>query len=162
SAPTLPSNGTPSAAIAANAAATNAITTRETARRSAQLTIRIRIPKHRRSARYISASTRGMTIAMSGPSAFSSAFALTPADPRCPGSPLKCTFVVDLAPGNYAAAVNTYDQAPVSGAIPAGAKLLSTAHNVPLSVAHGISNALAVTLGGVPKSLSIGGFPTTG
>lgn len=154
----------PSQAMTPNFAAAHANKTSH-AKRKAALTIRIRIPNHRRGARgarYISASTKGMTIAFSGASAVNAAFALTPADPRCTGSPLKCTFVIDLSPGNYAASVNTYDLAPVSGAIPAGAKLLSTAHNVPLTVARGVSNALAVTLGGVPKSLSIGGFPTTG
>ncbi len=127
------------------------------------LTIRIRIPKehhHVREPRYISAATEGMTMAFTGPSTFTQVINLTPSDPRCSGSPFTCTIVVALKPGRYTATVNTYDEAPVDGAIPAGANLLSTAHKVVLHVARGIANKFGVTLDGVPASITVGGFPS--
>jgi hypothetical protein len=127
------------------------------------LTIRIRIPKarhHHGRARYISAATQGMTMAFTGPSTFTQVINLTPSDPRCSGSPLECTIEVSLKPGKYTATIDTYDQAPVDGAIPVGANLLSTAHDVAFTIAAGITNQIGLTLDGVPASITVGGFPS--
>jgi hypothetical protein len=96
-----------------------------------------------------------MTMAFSGASNFSESFNLTPAGSNCSGSPLTCTFQVALAPGNYSANVNTYDQAPVSGAIPGGAKLLSMAKGVLLTVVSGAANHAGFTLDGVPAGIDV-------
>jgi hypothetical protein len=133
-------------------------------KRTSTLTIRIRIPKTRhhrgKAPRYISAATQGMTMAFSGPSTFTQVINLTPSDPRCSGSPLECTIQVSLKPGKYTATIDTYDQAPVDGAIPVGANLLSTAHDVAFTVAAGVANRIGLTLDGVPASITVGGFPT--
>lgn len=130
----------------------------------AMLAIRIRIPRKRHhdgeAPRYISATTKGMTIAFTGPATFTQVINLTPSDRRCTGSPLTCSIAVGLVPGKYTVSVNTYDQPPVRGAIPDGANLLATARNVPLSVKLSILNTLPVTLDGVPRSFVIAGFPS--
>jgi NHL repeat len=130
----------------------------------AALTIRIRIPKTRhhrgKAPRYISAATQGMTMAFTGPSTFTQVINLTPSDPRCSGSPLTCTIDVALKAGSYTATVKTYDRAPVSGAIPVGANLLSTARNVAFTITAGIANHVGITLDGVPASITVGGFPS--
>ena len=77
---------------------------------------------------------------------------LTPADPRCSGSPLVCTNTIDLAAGSYSVSVNAYDEAPVDGAIPAGAKVLSTAAGIHFAVKRGVTNMLGLTLDGVPQA----------
>ncbi|HEY1975783.1 MAG TPA: glycine-rich protein [Candidatus Baltobacteraceae bacterium] len=100
-----------------------------------------------------------MTLAFSGTSTLTQAVALTPGDPRCTGSPLECRIVIDLVAGAYTVSLNAYDLAPVSGAIPTSAKLLSKAANVPFTAAVGKANVLGVTLDGVPKSLSVSGLP---
>ena len=124
--------------------------------------VRIRIPRdHRRArgARYVSAATKGMTLAVTGASTLTQAIDLTPNDPRCTGTPLVCTIAIALAPGAYTAAVATYDQAPVGGAIPAGADRLSIALDVPFTVTPQHANDLDVTLDGVPASIAVGPLP---
>jgi sugar lactone lactonase YvrE len=127
-----------------------------------EVTLRIRLPHARkeRGARYISAATKGMTIAFAGPSTQTLVVNLTPSDPRCTGSPLVCTIAIDLAAGAYFATIDAYDLAPAGGAIPPAARLLSTAKNVGVSVATGKANPLGVTLDGVPASFVIGMFPS--
>jgi hypothetical protein len=130
-------------------------------RSESTLILRIRIPKHKktqRGARYISAATKGLLMTFTGASTVAQAVNLTPADPRCAGSPVVCAFSIDLAPGAYTASVTTYDEAPVNGAIPAGAKLLSTDAGVPVSATPGTANLLRLTLDGVPASIVLPGL----
>ena len=49
--------------------------------------------------------------------------------------------------------VNAYDEAPVDGAIPAGAKVLSTAAGIHFAVKRGVTNMLGLTLDGVPARI---------
>jgi hypothetical protein len=132
--------------------------------RKGRLEIRIRVPKrrHRRSRgpRYISAATKGMTMAFSGPTSTTQVVNLTPSDPRCSGTPLSCTVAVALLAGSYTVTIDTYDAAPVSGSIPAGANLLSTAVNAPFTMKGGVANSIGITLGGVPASLVVSGLPS--
>lgn len=126
-----------------------------------RLVVRIRVPqghrvRHSRRVRYISPATKGMTIAFSGRSTFTRVINLTPSDTRCTGSPLACIIVVTLPPGKYRATVNTYDRAPVAGAIPASAKLLSSARDVLVFIAAGVANSVDFTLGGVPANILVG------
>jgi hypothetical protein len=108
--------------------------------------------------RYVSAATRGLTIAFTGASSFTLGVAITPADKRCSISTgtLVCTISINLAAGMYAATVNTYTKAPV-GSTPAGS-LLSTGKTA-LSVVTGKANKFPLTLDGVPASFFIGDFP---
>jgi hypothetical protein len=133
------------------------------ARRAATLTLRIRIPKRtqriRRHSRYISVSTKGMTVAFAGAASVSKTYALTPASPNCSGSPLTCTFSIPLTPGSYTATIDTYDQAPVGGAIPGGAGLLSTATSVPVTIVSGANNQASFVLEGVPGSIVFSAVP---
>ena len=128
-----------------------------------KLQVRILVPKKkppRVTPRYISAATKGMTMAFAGPSTFTRVISLTPTDPRCTGSPLACSIDIMLSAGRYAVTVNTYDEAPGSDAIPASAKLLSSAH-VGVSVRRGIVNDLRLTLDGVPAGIVVGNFPSS-
>jgi hypothetical protein len=132
-------------------------------RRAGKLTLRIHIPKRsqrvRRHSRYISVSTKGMTVAFTGAATVSQTFALTPGSPNCSGSTLTCTFTIPLVPGSYTATIATYDQAPVGGAIPAGASLLSTAKNVPVTIVNGANNQASFVLDGVPASIVFSAVP---
>lgn len=133
------------------------------ARRAAksQLILRVRVPRIsrvHRGAHFISAATKSMALSFTGPRTVADVVNLTPSDPRCSGAPLVCTIAIDIAAGSYTAAASMYDQAPVNGAIPAGAKTLSTASGIPVSVKAGVANSLALTLDGVPASIVIGGL----
>ncbi|HTX58937.1 MAG TPA: hypothetical protein VMH02_04605 [Verrucomicrobiae bacterium] len=99
-------------------------------------------------------------MAFTGPSTTTQVVNLTPSDPRCTGSPLTCTIAVTLLAGSYTVTIKTYDKAPVSGSIPAGAKLLSTANNVPFTMKGGITNDIGFTLDGVVASLVVSGLPS--
>jgi hypothetical protein len=110
-------------------------------------------------AQYVSAATKSMTLDFSGPSSFTDTVGLTPSSTGCSGSPLQCTIAVRLRPGKYVVNVRAYDKAPVNGAIPVAAKLLSSASNVSATVAAGRVNRLGLTLDGVPASVTIGTFP---
>ena len=125
-----------------------------------ELVLRVRVPRRKkthRGAHYISAGTKALTMSFTGPQTLTQVVNLTPADPRCSGSPLICTVTIHLIPGSYTAAVRTYDQAPVNGAIPLGAKLLSTAAGIRV-VKTGTVNRLALTLDGVPGSIVVESF----
>jgi hypothetical protein len=126
-----------------------------------KLLVRVRIPKKRPAwlrQRYISAATKGMSLAFAGKSSFTRVIGLTPNDPRCSGSPLICSIYVMFSAGSYDVTINAYDQAPANGAIPASAKLLSGAR-VKVSVKPGIVNDLRITLDGVPAGIFVGNFP---
>ena len=91
-----------------------------------------------------------------GPSAFTQSIALTTGDPRCSTAtgPLVCTISVALMPGNYSGTFTTYDQAPISGAIPGNANMLSTGASN-FAIALGKANVAKVTLDGVPSSFTL-------
>jgi hypothetical protein len=129
-------------------------------RQKVTVTIRISIPKEPRNAHYISPATKGMTLAFTGPTTTTIAVKLTRKDPRCSGSPLTCTIGMKLLVGRYTVTLDAYDEAPIAGAIPSTAKLLSTARNAPLKIVRGTTNRIGVTLDGVPASLTIGGLPS--
>ena len=131
-------------------------------RRRGTLTVRIRIPKRRhgrRGERFISAATKGMTMAFAGPTTKTQVVNLTPSDPRCSGSPLTCTIAVTLLSGSYTVTIDTYDKTPVGGRIPAGANLLSTATNAPFTMVGGITNSIGIALDGIPATLAVSGLP---
>lgn len=100
-----------------------------------------------------------MTMAFTGPSTYTQVVNLTPSDPRCSGVPLACTIAVTLLAGSYTVTINTYDEAPVSGVIPGGAHVLSTASNVHFTMFGGQDNSVNITLDGVPATLAVTGLP---
>jgi hypothetical protein len=159
-----PLPGTNQTVSAPQAQTRGAIATNRKHRRKGKLTVRIRIPRrhrHRaREPRFISAATKGMTMAFTGPTTTTQVLNLTPSDPRCTGVPLTCTIAITLLAGNYTVTIDTFDEAPVGGSIPAGANLLSTAKNAAFTMAGGITNTIGVTLDGVPASFVIGGLPS--
>jgi sugar lactone lactonase YvrE len=104
--------------------------------------------------------TKGMTLAFTGASTFTQNVDLTQGASGCSGAPLVCTIQIALAVGNYTVSVNAYDKAPAGGGIPPGANLLSTASDIPLAVKPAIANLFAVSLDGVPASLTFGAFPS--
>jgi hypothetical protein len=126
--------------------------------RKASLTLRLRIPRgSRRHSHYISPATKGMMLSLTGPTTVRQAFALTPVSPGCNavGGLVACTFNLQLLPGNYTAAVTTYDAGPQNGTFPIGANVLSIAKGVALTVRLGVANALNLTLAGRPSSVGI-------
>jgi streptogramin lyase len=86
---------------------------------------------------------------------------LTPSARRCSGHAgrLVCTITVNLAAGEYRATFKTYDEAPIGGAIPVGAKLLSTARNVTFKILRDATNQIGLTVAGVPTSVFVCCFP---
>jgi hypothetical protein len=142
------------------------------ARRRTTATLRIKIPKkiapgRGRGARFVSPSTLSATIAIA-PSAgcascsagFTDNIGLTAASPQCASSSTGtlCTFAFDLKPGSYTGSMSTYDGALKSGA-PTGS-VLSLDQSFPLDVVAGKANVAAVSLYGVPGSITC--LPVTG
>jgi sugar lactone lactonase YvrE len=134
------------------------------------LTLRIRVPKRpvRRRIRvlkrgvpaYISASTKGMTIALSGPTAASETVGLSPGSQGCVDG--TCTILIPgLLPcttaGCYTATLKMYDDVICSPAcsIPSTAQMLSAATSVAFTIVAGRSNDAAFTLEGIPVTLAI-------
>ena len=114
------------------------------------LTIEIHVPRrtHRagRGSRYISASTRGANLVLTGTQTVIKSVALTPGANKV---------ALSLEAGTYTASITTYNAAPVGGSIPSWAKLLSTASNLPLKIVKGKQNTANFTLEGVIASLAI-------
>src|SRR6516164_5847756 len=138
----------------------------------APLQVRIRIPMKRRIAQarqapaFVSPSTQGMTIAITGPRGFHASVVagLTPSSPGCiaRAGATACTLSAGLLSACvkrncYAAAIKTYDvvSCTTTCTIPRGARELSAAQNVAFDVAAGTTNNLTFTLGGIPQSLSV-------
>ena len=135
----------------------------------AALTFSIHVPAKRagRAPRFISPSTQGLSLKLTGAETRTVAFGVTPSSSYCYGGRLRphmkglsCTFTVGLIPGKYVVTIDTFDKAPVGGTIPVSAHLLSTAVNVPLTMVGGIANSLSVSLDGVPAELLIQPLPT--
>lgn len=103
-----------------------------------------------------------MKLSFTGTKSFTEAIALTQVSQGCNNSsgPTLCTVTVALPTGTYAVSVATYDRAPSGGSFSSGAKLLSTASNLPLAVKLGKPNTLKVTLDGVPAALAVSGIPS--
>jgi hypothetical protein len=136
-------------------------------------TIRIHVPKHAKHARvrvvrkgkprYVSAATQGMTIAIAGPTTVNETVGLTPTSTGCASTATDttCTLTITLAPcvsGNcYTATISTFDDVSCTPAcsIPGGANELSTAQRVAFGVTAGQSNAISLTLSGVPTQLAL-------
>ena len=131
----------------------------------ATLTILVSIPRHTTPGpRYISAASKGMTLAIKGPQKLRETLGLTHAsDPHCTGANhvTICTFRLQLSTGSYTANIALFDQPPVQKHIPTTAKLLSIADDVPFTVKSGKVNRVKLrALAGVVASLAISGVPS--
>jgi hypothetical protein len=124
--------------------------------------VRVRVVRKGRP-RYVSAATEGMTLAIAGPTHLNETVGLTPTSTGCASSATDttCTLTLTLAPcasGKcYTATISTFDAVSCTPActIPGGANELSTAQNVAFGVTAGQSNAISLTLAGVPVQLAL-------
>ncbi|HTA38605.1 MAG TPA: hypothetical protein VK760_05995, partial [Candidatus Acidoferrales bacterium] len=83
---------------------------------------------------------------------------LTPAtNPNCTPSPIVCTLQIPLTLGSYTGSISTYDGLLDGTKTPTGNEL-SANQNIAFTLVTGKPNAIGVTLGGIPASISI--FPT--
>jgi hypothetical protein len=140
-------------------------TDRATHRRKATLAIHIRVPKAhhaKHGEHYISAATKGVSLSFTGATSLQRAIAVTPGSPQCVTrlGVTSCQISVQLPPGTYSATIAAYDEAPVAGAIPIGANVLSVARNVKITMALQVANQFGVTLDGVPASFAVDDFPS--
>lgn len=119
------------------------------------LAVRINVPA-------AAAASKGVTIAYSGPSKAQQTLNVTATGPGCKKSAgsLVCTSALELDSGTYLVSVGAYNDAPVKGRIPSGAKLLASAEGASLLVQAKPGNTFGVVLGGVPKSLILGALPS--
>lgn len=122
---------------------------------------RITIPKRHRARRpsFVSPSTQGMTIAITGPVKANVVAGLTPSSPGCTSglASTVCRLTYKLKPGKYTATIVTYDavSCTTTCTIPPGAKRLSAAQRVAFKVVAGDANAINVILAAVVASLKI-------
>jgi hypothetical protein len=144
--------------------------------RSSSLTLHVHVPKKPRRVRvriaghgishYISASTKGMTIAVTGPTAVNEAIGLLAQSSNCASGAtgISCTITIPAlascpsAANCYTATIATYDQPPTcapSCVIPTGAHELSAAQSVPFTITAGKANDVGFTLDAVPASLAV-------
>jgi hypothetical protein len=130
-------------------------------RRKGTLSIRIRIPRRHRS-HYVSPSSRGAQIVLTGAQKRTIAVGLTqssnPNGCTTGGSGTTCTLALQLSAGTYSMSISTYDKAPAGGSF-AGANKLSTASDLPLTVRAGADNRKDFTLSGVVATLSVVALP---
>ena len=135
-------------------------------RRTGIATIRIRVPKKVRRAgrvpKYVSPATKGMTIAVGGPTSVNVTVALTPSATGCTSTSTNtiCQLALTLtacptSANCYTATIKTYDKVSCTTGctIPGGANELSAAQTVPFHVAAGGSTAIPLTLSGIPASI---------
>jgi streptogramin lyase len=128
----------------------------------AQLDVVMRIPlqgaydaRHRW---FIASQTSGVavTVGSGGSTAFSGVFDVSASSSSCSTSSgtRTCTLILPVPPGTYAATFTSYDQAPVSGAIP------NTAHQLAIGTATATIvaatlNTVNVTMLGTPASVKL-------
>jgi streptogramin lyase len=138
------------------------------ASRVVKATIRISIPKRKRTHRlrirghYVSPASQSIAIVLtrSGGSPVNFNADLTPAtNPNCiSSSPLVCSLTFAVPPGSYTASFATYDGLLAGGNAPNNAptgNLLSANQTVSFTLAAGRTNVINATLGGVPTSVIV-------
>jgi sugar lactone lactonase YvrE len=118
---------------------------------------RIRIPKKAAKHRehFISPSTQSVTVALAGPTTVNAMQNVTPTSGGCSASLAStiCTFQEFLAPGNYTATIAAYDGTNGTG------KELSAGQSLPFTVVAATTNAIGLTLAGIPARIAV--FPGT-
>lgn len=125
--------------------------------RKGKIVLRIKIPKKRHhhrhpiGHRFVSPATQSMTVAITGASALSETVNLTPTSNGCTSTLAStlCQLSIALAPGSYTATITTYDGLNGTG------NALSTAQSIAFTVVAGSSNAIAITLSGIPAQIVV-------
>lgn len=118
------------------------------------IVLRIKVPKVRRARAghrpdYVSPATQSMSLTISGPTKVKQTVNLTANSKGCKSTVTNtfCQLTITLKPGKYTATISTYD------AVNAGGNALSVAQAVAFTVKAGSSNAIALTLSGIPHSI---------
>lgn len=112
---------------------------------------------HLRRPEYISANTNGASITVTqGSIVVTQVFDLSPGSSFCTTVPAgrTCTVTMTVPVGNDTFAITTYDEAPVNGAIPAGAHVLGFSQSTQSVVAGG-TTTIQVYLGGTIASIGV-------
>jgi hypothetical protein len=124
--------------------------------REGRLVLRIKVPKVRharagRNPQYVSLATQSMSVAISGPTKVTQTANLTSTSKGCTSTLTStlCQLTIALKPGNYTATISTFD------AVNGGGNKLSTAQAVAFPVKAGSSNAIGLTLSGIPHSVLV-------
>jgi virginiamycin B lyase len=118
-----------------------------------------------RRAHFISASTNALQVKVYAPNSShagapiaTSVTDLSATSPSCTvntDSSRTCTFAVPAPPPADDFVFTTWDEKPVSGAIPPAAKQLAAASVIDRTIAIGTANVINVTLGGIVASLQL-------
>jgi WD40 repeat protein len=100
---------------------------------------------------YVSPATQSITVAITGSATQTLNANLTPTSTGCSSTLAStvCTLSISLDPGTYTAAVTTYDGANETGSV------LSAGQDVDFTVTQGQSNAILLTLNGVPTAIQV-------
>lgn len=114
---------------------------------------------------YVSPATKGMLMALTGPTNIDEAFPLGSGAQGCKATragKVTCTVsIAGLKAGAYTALVGLYDQAPnPPNPFPSG-NLLSTVPNAPFTISAKHVTQFAPTLAGFPASIAVEGLPTS-
>lgn len=130
-------------------------------------TITVVVPRHRRHrvrGHFVSPATKGMTIAITGPTKVNESIGLTPSSPGCVAgaSGTACTVKLALSAcaskvNCYSGSVTTYDKVVCTKTctIPSGAHALSANQDVSFSIGRGKKNKIGLTLDGIPSTAGI-------
>jgi hypothetical protein len=117
-----------------------------------------------RTPHYVSAATKGMTIAIAGPSTLIETVGLTPSSPGCASTPsgTTCTIATTLnaCPSSancYTGTVATYDNVSCAATctIPGGAHELSSAQSIAFAIALDVANTVNLALSAVPAAIHV-------
>ncbi|MBV8489682.1 MAG: hypothetical protein JO199_04055, partial [Candidatus Eremiobacteraeota bacterium] len=113
---------------------------------------RIKVPRRHQHERYVSPATQSMTLSLAGPTVVNQTIPLTPGSANCKAtiSGTLCSFSPSLAPGQYTATIATFDAVN-----PQNGKELSEATGAAFTITAGTTNAVNLTLSGVPASLAV-------
>lgn len=101
-------------------------------------------------------TTKGLYVSLAGPTKVTAVYSLAQGSNVCkthPGYRI-CIIEIHVDSGKYAGTVALYDEAPVRGKIPAGAKLLAEILDAPFTFAPGL-NEKHFSIGGIPKALIV-------
>lgn len=147
--------GTPGAAIPGAGTSPERAAQTTAHRRPARVRFVIKIPKKHHRPRFISPATQSLTLAIApqagGPAVVNETVNVTPTSQGCSSTPsaTQCVLNAGVPAGSYLVTIATYDQ------IGAGGNELSHAQSVPFVVTLGQTNALGLTLNGVPHALLV-------
>lgn len=112
-----------------------------------------------RTPQYVATTTLGVQVIVyphgSGTPLQTTVYDVSSGSNICSGTaPRTCTLALNLQPGSYDFAMTLYDAAPSSGAMPVGAKALSTGTLLNQTIRAYVVNSLAFIVDGIVSSIS--------